>query len=187
MRQAGRAKIVLLAATDMSNQEIVAKMAIKPQTVGRWRSRLAQLRLVGAEKALSLYSPAHARKREIICKTTQQTPKNATNGSTRSLDAEMGLSQSLVPRVWKSNSLKSHLVRTFKLIRDPLFEEKLIIVVGFYLNPSDKVLVLSVDEKSQIQALDRTQPDLPILRGRCGAMRLTTNATARRLCLQPST
>ena len=174
VRQAERAEIVLLAAADMSNQVIAAKMGIKPHTVGRWRSRFAELRLVGIEKDLPR-GGRPPRQREdmestIIGTTTQHTPKNATHWSTRSLAAELGVSQSLVHRVWKANGLKPHLIRTFKLSRDPLFEEKLIDVVGLYLNPPEKALVLSADEKSHIQALDRTQPGLPMVRGRCGTM-----------------
>ncbi len=108
--------------------------------------------------------------REIIRKTTQETPENATHWSTRTLAKEMGISQTLVHRVWKANGLKPHLIRTFKLSRDPQFEEKLIDVVDLYLNPPERALVISADEKSQIQALDRTQPGLPIVRGRCGTM-----------------
>jgi len=107
---------------------------------------------------------------EIIRKTTQETPRNATHWSTRSLAAELGISQSMVHRVWKANGLKPHLVRTFKVSRDPHFEEKLIDVVGLYLNPPEKALVISADEKSSVQALDRTQPSLPMIPGRCGTM-----------------
>ena len=107
---------------------------------------------------------------KIIRKTTQETPENATHWSTRTLAQELGVTQSMVHRVWKANGLKPHLVRTFKLSRDPHFEEKLIDVVGLYLNPPEKALVISADEKSQIQALDRTQPSLPLIPGRCGTM-----------------
>ena len=174
VRRAERAKIVLLAAADISNQEIATAMAIKPHTVGRWRSRFAELRLAGIEKDLPRGGRPPKQREDmeskIIEKTTQHTPKNATHWSTRGLAADLSVSQSLVHRVWKANGLKPHLVRTFKLSRDPLFEEKLIDVVGLYLNPPEKALVLSADEKSQIQALDRTQPGLPMVRGRCGTM-----------------
>ena len=107
---------------------------------------------------------------EIIRKTTQETPKHATHWSTRTLAKELKTTQSMVHRVWKANGLKPHLIRTFKLSGDPHFEEKLIDVVGLYLNPPEKAMVISADEKSQIQALDRTQPSLPIIPGRCGTM-----------------
>ena len=174
MRQVERARIVLLAADGRSNQEIAAEMAMKPHTVGRWRSRFAELRLAGIEKDLPRggrpRSEREAVESQIISKTTQRTPTNATHWSTRSLAAELGVTQSCVHRVWKANGLKPHLIRTFKLSRDPRFEEKLIDVVGLYLNPPERALVLSADEKSQIQALDRTQPGLPMVPGRCGTM-----------------
>jgi len=174
VRQRERARITLLAAGGKSNAEIAEKLGVKPHTVGRWRARFAELRVEGIAQDL----PRGGRPRreregvesEIIRKTTQQTPKNATHWSTRSLAAELGVTQSMVHRVWKANGLKPHRVRTFKLSRDPHFEEKLIDVVGLYLNPPEKALVISADEKSQIQALDRTQPSLPIVPGRCGTM-----------------
>jgi len=174
VRQAERARMILFAAAGRSNQEIAAEMGVKPHTVGRWRSRFAELRVGGIEKDLPRGGRPRRQREEvestIIEKTTQQTPLNATHWSTRSLAADLGVSQSIVHRVWKANGLKPHLMRTFKLSRDPLFEEKLIDVVGLYLNPPEKALVLSADEKSQIQALDRTQPGLPLIPGRCGTM-----------------
>ena len=100
--------------------------------------------------------------------TTQETPANATHWSTRLLAKELGTTQSLVCRVWAANGLKPHLERTFKVSSDPEFESKLIDVVGLYLNPPTNALVLSADEKSQVKALDRTQPTLPLVKGRCG-------------------
>ena len=147
---------------------------MKAHTVGRWRKRFAEQGIDGIEKDL----PRGGRPRrqregiesEIIRRTTQETPQNATHWSTRSLAKELGISQSMVHRVWKANGLKPHRVRTFKLSRDPNFEEKLLDVVGLYLNPPEKALVISADEKTSIQALDRTQPGLPIVPGRCGTM-----------------
>jgi transposase len=166
--------MTLLAADGMSNKEVATVMGVKAHTVGRWRSRFAELRLAGIEKDLPRGGrPRDQREQlesEIIRKTTQETPKNATHWSTRTLAKELGVTQSMIHRVWKANGLKPHLVRTFKLSRDPHFEEKLIDVVGLYLNPPEKALVISADEKSQIQALDRTQPSLPIIPGRCGTM-----------------
>jgi len=169
-----RARMILLAGQGKLNTEIATELGVKALTVGRWRSRFAELGLAGIEKDL----PRGGRPRkqredvesEIIRKTTQETPKNATHWSTRTLAEELGITQSMVHRVWKANGLKPHLVRTFKLSRDPHFEEKLIDVVGLYLNPPEKALVFSADEKSQIQALDRTQPGLPMVPGRCGTM-----------------
>ena len=174
VRQSERARMVLLAAEGRSNQEIATVMGVKPHTVGRWRNRFAELRLAGIEKDLPRGGrPRNQREQlqsQIIRKTTQETPKNATHWSTRTLAKVLGVTQSMIHRVWKANGLKPHRVRTFKLSRDPHFEEKLIDVVGLYLNPPEKALVISADEKSQIQALDRTQPSLPIVPGRCGTM-----------------
>ena len=108
--------------------------------------------------------------KKIIEYTTQRQPSNATHWSSNTLAKELGVSQSRVSRVWRANGLKPHLARTFKVSNDPQFVEKLIDVVGLYLNPPEKALVLCADEKSQIQALDRTQPGLPLKKGRCGTM-----------------
>ena len=174
VRQRDRARIILLAADGNANGAIAEELGVKPHTVGRWRTRFAELGLAGIAQDL----PRAGRSRrvregvqsEIIRKTTQETPSNATHWSTRSLAAELGINQSMVHRVWKANGLKPHLVRRFKVSRDPHFEEKLIDVVGLYLNPPEKALVISADEKSQVQALDRTQPSLPMIPGRCGTM-----------------
>lgn len=174
VRQRERAKMILLAAEGLENKEIASELGIKAHTVGRWRNRFAELRLAGIERDL----PRGGRPRdhreqlesEIIRKTTQETPEHETHWSTRSLAEDLGVSQSMVHRVWKANGLKPHLVKTFKVSRDPHFEDKLIDVVGLYLNPPEKALVISADEKTQIQALDRTQPSLPMVPGRCGTM-----------------
>lgn len=173
-RQVFRAKIVLMAAEGKMNKEIVAVLKTDPQTVKRWRTRFAEKGLAGITKD----APRGGRKptaREkmaavIVKKTTQEKPKNATHWSTRSLARELGTSHSMVQRVWKAAGLKPHRVKTFKLSNDPHFVEKLLDVVGLYLNPPEHALVLCADEKSQIQALDRTQPGLPFKKGRCGTM-----------------
>jgi len=174
VRRRERATMVLGAADGSSNKQIALELGVKPHTVGRWRSRFAELRLAGIEKDLPRGGRPRTQREQlesrIIDKTTQETPENATHWSTRTLARELGVTQSMVHRVWKANGLKPHMVRTFKLSRDPHFEEKLIDVVGLYLNPPDKALVISADEKSQIQALDRSQPSLPLVRGRCGTM-----------------
>lgn len=169
-----RAKIVLLAAEGKMNKEIVATLKTDAQTVKRWRTRFAVRRLAGIVKD----APRGGRKptvRErlaslIVKKTTQERPADATHWSTRSLAAELGANHMMIHRVWKAAGLKPHRVKTFKLSNDPNFAEKLIDVVGLYLNPPEHALVLCVDEKSQIQALDRTQPGLPMKKGRCGTM-----------------
>ena len=169
-----RAQIVLLAAQGKQNKTIGVELGIERTIVGRWRTRFAQQGLTGIEKD----APRAGRKprarervaRKIVEMTTQQRPANATHWSTRSLARTLGVSQSMVHRVWRANGLKPHLSRTFKVSNDPRFVEKLIDIVGLYLDPPEHALVLCADEKSQIQALDRTQPSLPLKKGRCGTM-----------------
>jgi transposase len=173
-RQVLRAKIVLAAAEGKDNQTIAAELQTHRLLVGQWRKRFAQQGLAGIAKD----APGRGRKpvlrdslvRQIVETTTQQKPTNATHWSTRTLAEALGTTQSMIHRVWKANNLKPHLVRTFKLSNDPRFVEKVIDVVGLYLNPPEHALVLCADEKSQIQALDRTQPGLPLKKGRCGTM-----------------
>jgi transposase len=174
VRQKERAEMILMAAEGKTNLEIADKTGAKPHTVGRWRTRFAEQRLEGIIKDLPRGGRPRSQREgiesKIIRVTTQETPKNATHWSTRTLADHLGVTQSMVHRVWRANGLKPHLIRTFKLSNDPNFEEKLIDVVGLYLNPPERALVLSADEKSQIQALDRTQPSLPMIPGRCGTM-----------------
>jgi len=169
-----RAKIILLAADGIENQQIAERLDTSRQTVGLWRQRYVEKGRAGIEKdAPRGGRPNDARRaaeRRIIEVTTQEKPRKATQWSTRSLAKKLGLSRAMVHRVWQANGLKPHLSRTFKLSNDPEFESKLVDVVGLYLNPPEHAMVLSVDEKSQIQALDRTQPGLPIKKGRCGTM-----------------
>jgi len=169
-----RAQIILHAAAGMKNKDIAAKLGVKADTVGRWRSRYAEDGVDGILKDLPRGGRRATRgsgvESEIIKKTTCEKPANATHWSTRTLATELGLSRSMIQRVWKANGLKPHLARTFKISNDPHFEEKLRDVVGLYLNPPDNALVLSADEKTSIQALDRTQPSLPLVPGRCGTM-----------------
>ena len=169
-----RATIVLLAAEGQQNKDIAAALKVTRQLVGRWRNRYVQSGLAAIEKD----APGRGRKAtvrdrltpKIIEWTTQRKPAHATHWSTRALAAALGTTRSLVNRVWRANGLKPHLSRTFKLSNDPKFIEKAIDVVGLYLNPPEHALVLCCDEKSQIQALDRTQPGLPLKKGRCGTM-----------------
>jgi len=169
-----RAKIVLLAATGMENKDIAVELGIGRDTVGLWRRRFSERRLAGLVKD----APRGGRKptrreavaRLIVERTTQTKPANATHWSTRTLAKELGVSPSMVQRVWQANGLKPHRVKTFKVSNDKQFVEKMQDIVGLYLNPPEHALVLCADEKSQIQALDRTQPGLPIKKGRCGTM-----------------
>jgi len=173
-RSVERARIVLLAAAGLQNQDIAAQLQIMPDTVARWRRRF----LTGGIEALAKDAPrpgrprtiTDAQVRKVVRKTTQQTPSNATHWSTRTMAAATGISERSVRRIWRQHGLKPHLLRTFKVSRDPAFAEKLEAIVGLYLAPPEHALVLCVDEKSQIQALDRTQPGLPLKRGRCGTM-----------------
>jgi len=169
-----RAKIVLLAASGKLNKDIAVEIGTNVHTVGCWRSRFARLGLKGIEKD----APRGGRKPTarqriasmIIEKTTQEKPGNATHWSTRTLAKKLKTSHSMVNRVWRANGLKPHLVNTFKVSNDPQFAEKLIDIVGLYLDPPEHAIVLCADEKSSIQALDRTQPGLPLKKGRCGTM-----------------
>jgi len=169
-----RAQIVLAAARGLENREIAAELGVTRGMVGRWRSRFAEKGVEGLIKDLprgGRYPTKRAKvESRIVRMTTQTLPANATHWSTRSLAEQLGVSQSMVHRVWKANGLKPHLVKTFKVSNDPHFEEKLRDVVGLYLNPPENALVLSADEKTSIQALDRTQPSLPLIRGRCDTM-----------------
>jgi transposase len=169
-----RARIVLAAATGADNKSIAADLMTNRPLVGKWRTRFAQRGLPGIEKdAPRGGRPAEAREAiaaKIVEWTTQKKPKNATHWSCRTLAAELNTSRAMVNRVWRANGLKPHLFRTFKLSNDKRFAEKLVDVVGLYLNPPEHALVLCADEKSQIQALDRTQPSLPLKKGRCGTM-----------------
>ena len=172
VRLALRARIVLAAAEGKENQAIAAELGTNRLLAGKWRKRFAEQGLAGIEKdAPRGGRPPVARQalaRKIIAYTTQRKPANATHWSCRTLAAELGTSPSMVNRVWMANGLKPHLSRTFKLSNDKHFVEKLVDVVGLYLNPPEHALVLCCDEKSQIQALDRTQPGLPMKKGRCG-------------------
>jgi len=172
MRLVRRAQIVLLAAEGQQNLAIAEQLGVERTIVGRWRQRFVSQGLPGLEKdAPRGGRPADtALARRIVEHTTRCQPPNATHWSTTSLAKALGTSPSTVSRVWRANGLKPHLARTFKLSNDPQFVDKLIDVVGLYLNPPERALVFCVDEKSQIQALDRTQPGLPLKKGRCGTM-----------------
>jgi transposase len=157
-----RARIIQMAAKGALNQEIAHELNISRPTVQLWRNRFLAQRLAGLEKdaprpgRIPKISPAKIA--AVVEATLQRTPENATHWSARSMAKAQGISRMAVQRIWKQYNLKPHLVETFKLSRDKHFLEKLRDVVGLYLNPPDKALVLCVDEKSQIQALDRTQP-----------------------------
>jgi transposase len=173
-RQVERAKVVLLAAEGKSDLEIAAGLGISNQKAARWRKRFLRLGLPGLEKdaprpGRKPVIPANI-KETLVRKTIESKPENATHWSTRTMAAEMGVSEATVRRVWHAHGLKPHLIETFKVSKDKQFAEKLEAIVGLYLNPPEHAIVMCVDEKSQIQALDRTQPGLPLKKGRCGTM-----------------
>jgi transposase len=169
-----RARLVLLAATGRQDLEIAAELGITNRTAARWRKRFLTAGLAGLEKdaprAGRTPTITAATVRRVIEKTTQSKPANATHWSTRTMAPEAGISEASVRRIWRANGLKPHLLKTFKISNDPQFAEKLEAIVGLYLSPPEHALVLCVDEKSQIQALDRTQPGLPLKRGRGATM-----------------
>ena len=173
-RQVERAKVVLLAAQGKSDLEISKAVGISNQKASRWRKRFLRFGLPGLEKDAPRpgRKPAIASeiKEEVVRKTTQSRPENGTHWSTRSMAAAMGISEATIRRIWHAHGLKPHLIETFKVSKDKQFAEKVEDIVGLYLNPPEHAIVLCVDEKSQIQALDRTQPGLPLKKGRCGTM-----------------
>jgi transposase len=161
-----------MAANGTLNQDIAVKLGTTRPTVQLWRDRFLALRLSGLEKDAPrpgrLPSIPAEKIAEVVEATLHTKPSSATHWSTRTMAAAQGISEATVWRIWKQHNLKPHLTKTFKLSRDKQFVEKLHDIVGLYMNPPDKALVLCVDEKSQIQALDRTQPGLPMKKGRCG-------------------
>lgn len=160
-----RARIVLACADGADNKVVALRQHVTPQTVSKWRSRYVAQRLDGLLDAPRPGAPRSiddARVDAVIARTLESVPANATHWSTRSLAREMKESQTAVSRIWRAFGLQPHRQETFKLSTDPLFVEKVRDIVGLYLNPPIKAMVLCVDEKSQIQALDRTQPLLPL-------------------------
>jgi len=163
-----RARIVLLAADGLQNTEIAARLGISRPPVTKWRNRFVAQRLDGLSDEPRPGRPrtiTDERVEEVIVKTLESTPRDATHWSTRSMAAEVGLSREAVGRIWRAFGLQPHRQEKWKLSKDPLFVDKVTDVVGLYLNPPERAVVLCVDEKSQIQALDRTAPILPMLPG----------------------
>ena len=169
-----RAWIVLLAGGGVGTDEIQRRLGVSKPTIRRWRSRYVEAGVDGlcrdktrppgkAPLAVEVVN-------RVLEKTMTQTPPDATHWSLRTMATAVGIAPSSVQAIWKAHGLKPHLVDTFKLSNDPRFAEKVEDVVGLYLNPPERAIVLSVDEKSQIQALDRTQPGLPMKKGRAGTM-----------------
>ncbi len=170
VRVVQRSRIILLAADGAQNKENAERLGVAPRMAALWRSRFIQLGVAGLMKdaprpgrtpAISTVMIA-----QVIAATTQSKPAGATHWSRSRMAREMGISESSVGRIWRAHGLKPHRIESFKVSNDPHFAEKLEAIVGLYLNPPEHALVLSVDEKSQIQALDRTQPGLPLKKGR---------------------
>jgi transposase len=169
-----RCRIILATNRGDSETAIASQLQVNRKTVRLWKERFSREGL----KAVWEIAPGRGRKatygpariKSIIDTTLQSNPKGSTHWSCRLMAASQGVSKSTVSNLWKSHNIKPHRTRTFKLSRDPKFLEKLTDVVGLYLNPPDQAMVLCVDEKSQIQALNRTQPGLPLKKGRCGTM-----------------
>ena len=174
LRLVQRAKMIEMAANGALSQDIAGRLHVSRPTVQLWRQRFLALRLPGLEKDAprpGRIPRLSARKIHAVVEATlHTTPSHATHWSVRSMAKAQGISRMAVQRIWKRHNLKPHLLKTFKLSRDKHFVEKLCDVVGLYLNPPEKSLVLCVDEKSQIQALERTQPGLPLKKGRLGTM-----------------
>jgi transposase len=163
-----RSRIVLAAAEGLNNTEIAQRLGVHRPMVRKWRSRFAEHRLDGLTDEPRPGRPrtvTDAQVEAVIAKTLESTPKDATHWSTRSMASEVGLTQSAVLRIWQAFGLQPHRQDSWKLSKDPLFIDKVRDVVGLYLNPPERAVVLCVDEKSQIQALDRTAPILPMLPG----------------------
>jgi transposase/transposase-like protein len=173
-RDVQRARALLMASDGFANTRIAREVGVSATTVMNWRRRFADDGL----KDFSAVRPGRGRKasipaakiEEIVRLTLHEQPEGQTHWSCRTMAARCGVSPATVQRIWSARGLQPHRVETFKLSTDPRFEEKLVDVVGLYLNPPDNAIVLCMDEKSQIQALDRTQPSLPIKPGRAGTM-----------------
>jgi transposase len=174
VRLSERSKIILLAAQGMENIEIAQQLGMTRQKVARWRKRYLDDGLKGIEKDAP--RPGRSRRigqadiREVVRMTVEEKPENSSHWSRSRMAQATGLSDSTIGRIWKNHGLKPHLIRTFKLSNDKNFAEKLDDIIGLYLSPPEHAMVFSCDEKSQIQALDRTQPGLPLKKGRCGTM-----------------
>ena len=163
-----RARIVLRCEEGVDNQDVAEELGVSRVTVGKWRSRFIEMGMDGLVDTPRPGAPRTIADEDIervIAMTLEETPKNATHWSTRSLANATGLSQSSISRIWRAFSLQPHRIETFKLSNDPLFVSKVRDIVGLYIDPPDKALVLCVDEKSQMQALERTQPLLPLRPG----------------------
>lgn len=163
-----RARIVLACASGETNQAAARRLGVSGATVGKWRERFRQRRLEGLTDEPRPGAPrkiSDAQVEEVVTRTLEGPPPHATHWSTRTMARQTGLSQSAISRIWRAFCLQPHRVENFKLSADPFFIEKVRAIVGLYLNPPERAVVLCLDEKSQVQALDRTRPILPLRPG----------------------
>src|SRR5438067_8887315 len=170
---ARRARLVLACAEGLDNKTVARKVRASLGMVGKWRSRFLKARLEGLYDEPRPGAPrtvSDAQVEQVVIQTLESTPRGETHWSTRGLAEATGLSRMTISRIWHAFGLQPHRADTFKLSPDPQLIDKVRDIVGLYMNPPEHALVLCVDEKSQIQALDRTQPGLPIKKGRCGTM-----------------
>ena len=174
IKQKQRAQIILMTAAGIATAEIMDKLQVSNPTLNLWRNRYEELGVAGLLKGRSrapgMPRLESAKVQEILTLTLTGKPVAATHWSCRTMAQQVGVSRMSVNRIWREHKLKPHQVKGFKVSADPLFAEKLKDVIGLYLEPPEKALVFSVDEKSQIQALDRTQPGLPMKPGKAGTM-----------------
>jgi hypothetical protein len=187
---AQRARIILLAAEGLENKDISLRVEAAPNTVGKWRRRFPKCRIDGLYDELRPGAPRQIgddEVAEIIRQTLETTPRDATHWSLRSIAKAAGFAPSTIHRIWKAFNLQPHRTETFKRSPDPLFVEKVRDVVGLYLSPPERALVLCVDEKSQIQALDRRQPCCRCAQAKSSGARTTTRATELSACSPLST
>lgn len=167
-QQARRARIVLACASGLDNEAVARKLRMSPKTVGRWRGRFVRNGLDGLQDEPRPGAPrtvSDAQIEDVVIRTLETTPRGATHWSVRSMAKATGMSRMTISRIWKAFGLQPHRTQSFKLSPDPLLVEKVRDIIGLYMNPPEHALVLCVDEKSQIQALDRTQPLLPMRPG----------------------
>ena len=185
-----RSQILLRCASGLSNTEVARELGVVNATVGKWRSRYIAKGLAGLLDEQRCGAPRRIgddQVEAVLVKTLETTPRDATHWSTRSMAAGTGLSRPTINRIWRAFGLQPHRAESFKLSNDPQFIEKVRDIVGLYLNPPERALVLCTDEKAQIQALDRTQPIFPMRPGMPELRTTTTADTAPLLCSPPST
>src|SRR5271167_1069882 len=191
LKHVQRSRIVLFSADRLPVIEVARRAGVSRPAVWRWQRRYAEAGLEGLlrdkTRPPGKAPVAPATVAEVLALTCAEPPGETTHWTGRAMAKAVGLSLRTIQRIWEKHRLQPHRIRTFKRSTDPAFAEKVEDIVGLYMHPPAHAVVLSIDEKSQIQALDRTQPGLPLKPGKCGTRRMTTSATARPPCLPPST